>query len=212
MPRGVYPRTEQHRAAMSAGHRSKPLSLETRANMSAAQHRRYKNPAEREKIGAALRGKSRDPCSSETRATISAIQRRRYENPAEREKTSAAVRTGLRNNPLAEQRILNCAVGRARWHRQHPTRWELALRQLLRKAGFKGLRYERRFGRYTVDAYVPSHQIAFEADAHWRHTAMRESGQEEARDLWLMAEHGLLAVIHLTKNDLKPFLPRKDKR
>jgi very-short-patch-repair endonuclease len=77
---------------------------------------------------------------------------------------------------------------------------------LLREAGFR-CRYERVFGgRYSVDAYVPSRKIAFEADCHWGHEEKRESGQEEARDAYLMAEHGLLAVIHLTKEDLRPFL------
>ena len=62
-------------------------------------------------------------------------------------------------------------------------------------------------GRYSVDAYVPSRRLAFEADGHGLgHYTKRDSGYEEARDLYLMAEHGLLAVIHLSKDDLRPFL------
>jgi len=106
----------------------------------------------------------------------------------------------------AKQHAMNVAVANARWRRQHPTRWELALRRLLREAGFRGQRYERMFGRYSVDAYIPSHRIAFEADGHWIHEVKRESGEQEARDAYLMTEHDVLAVIHLTKEDLRPFL------
>ena len=112
----------------------------------------------------------------------------------------------MRGKSKTEQHVLNIVTAQARRHRTHPTKWETALRRLLRGVGFV-CRYERRFGRYSVDAYVPSRRLAFEADGHGLgHYTKRDSGYEEARDLYLMAEHGLLAVIHLSKDDLRPFL------
>lgn len=114
-----------------------------------------------------------------------------------------------RGKRLSGQHIANQTASSARRRRAHPTKWETALRQLLRGAGLR-CRYERVFRgnglAFAVDAYVPSRRIAFEADTHWFHGIKKASGQEEARDLYLMTEHGLLAVVHLSKDDLRPFL------
>jgi very-short-patch-repair endonuclease len=62
---------------------------------------------------------------------------------------------------------------------------------------------ERRFGVYHVDAYVPSHNLVFEADGEWGHSPARDA----ARDRYLV-RGGVVAVIRLVRDDLAPFMER----
>ncbi len=136
------------------------------------------------KAGAAISGWHH---SEEAKKKIVTANRRRYEDPTVRTRVSES---------------------QARWRRKHPTRGELALRTLLTEAGLD-FEAEHVFSGFIIDAWVPSRRLAFEADGHWAHQLKRASGYEEARDAYLIQEHGVLAVIHLTRDDLAPFLPPK---
>ena len=100
------------------------------------------------------------------------------------------------------------ALGVARAHARgdynnRPTSLEQALDLLLQDAG---LEYESqvRFGRYIVDAWIPSHNLVFEADGMfwWNH---KDNDREQRRDRYLV-DKGVIAVIHLTDEDLNPWL------
>ncbi len=84
-----------------------------------------------------------------------------------------------------------------------PTSLEYALQLLLEDAG---LEYEaqKRFGRYTVDSWVPSHKLVFEADGEYWHRRKGEK-RERQRDTYLIGKEPM-AVIHLTEYDLDPWL------
>jgi len=71
---------------------------------------------------------------------------------------------------------------------------------LLGEAGFD-FDEQVNFGRYTVDAWIPSHQLVFEADGmFWFHH--QDQAREAKRDAYLIA-HGALAVVHLRDDELK---------
>ncbi len=76
------------------------------------------------------------------------------------------------------------------------TNLEHKLEALLHSAGFE-FEEQKRFGRYIVDAWVPSHKLVFEADGKYFHP----EGSNIERDKYLIS-HGALAVIHLTEEDL----------
>lgn len=72
---------------------------------------------------------------------------------------------------------------------------EVKLSRLLTE--YPDLITQKRFGRYRVDAYVPSLHLAFEADgARWHDPA-----RDEIRDAWLMERYSL-AVARLSERDL----------
>jgi very-short-patch-repair endonuclease len=81
-----------------------------------------------------------------------------------------------------------------------PNGLELALHRLLCGAGFE-FDEQIRFGRYVVDVWVPSHGLVFEADGVFWH---RDKEREAGRDAYLM-ERGVVAVVHLTDDDLEPW-------
>lgn len=94
------------------------------------------------------------------------------------------------------------AAGR-RWEREGfvrgPTSLERKLYALLEGAGFKVER-QRRFGRYVVDAWLPEQSLVFEADGmFWYHH--QDAEREACRDSYLI-DHGAVAVVHLTDEDL----------
>jgi len=85
-------------------------------------------------------------------------------------------------------------------YRNQRTWLELALRNLLQTAGLE-FEEQKRFGRYVVDAWVPSHGLVFEADcSFWYHHQDKE--REARRDAYLIAR-GITAVVHLTESDLR---------
>jgi len=81
--------------------------------------------------------------------------------------------------------------------RQGPTWMERALFTLLREAGLSFCT-EFDIGDRTVDAWVPSHRLVFEADCSFWH---KSQAREDVRDLYLM-RRGVMAVIHLDEEDL----------
>lgn len=78
---------------------------------------------------------------------------------------------------------------------QHPTDIERILRSLF--SAYPDAQYEVCFGRYRVDAYIPSLHIAFEADGEYWHDANRDG----ERDAYLMEQFGL-SVVRLTGTEL----------
>lgn len=86
-------------------------------------------------------------------------------------------------------------------HCGSPTNLEFALDLLLQDAG---LEYEsqKRFGRYVVDAYVPSRGLAFEADGAYWHS---DKAREARRDAYLVGR-GIIAVVHLNEHDLAAWM------
>lgn len=76
-----------------------------------------------------------------------------------------------------------------------PTSIELILRSLL--SAYPDAQYEVNFGRYRVDAYIPSLHIAFEADGEYWHDANRDG----KRDAYLMEQFGL-PVVRFTGSEL----------
>lgn len=61
---------------------------------------------------------------------------------------------------------------------------------------------EQRFGRYRVDAYVPSRHLAFEADGDYWHSSLERKAYDQARDRSLLSEFDLV-VIRLTETELR---------
>ncbi len=89
------------------------------------------------------------------------------------------------------------------------TRWtptvtwpEQALAMLLGSAGLEFVT-QKRFGRYIVDAWVPSYSLVFEADGNYWHRDRQGAQERDAkRDEYLLLK-GVTAVIHLGENDLE---------
>ena len=74
---------------------------------------------------------------------------------------------------------------------------------LVMEAGLRDAQFEHVFGPYTVDAFIPSRGLVFESDA-WRASfAQRGAQYQEARDAYLMAEHGVMAIVHLDRTDME---------
>jgi len=123
------------------------------------------------------------PLSPEHRAKISASQKGR--------KFSARTRALM-------------AAGRAAYLARWPkpaTPLELGLYYLLSAAGLVFER-QRRFGRYVVDAFVPSHALVFEADSTYWH---QDKEREHRRDGYLI-KRGISAIVHLGERDLAPWI------
>ena len=59
---------------------------------------------------------------------------------------------------------------------------------------------EKRFGRYTVDAYLPPpYHLAFEADGDYWHSLRTK--HDEKRDIWLL-KHFQLPVVRLSETEI----------
>ena len=99
---------------------------------------------------------------------------------------------------MRRQRMSQAMAERlTKWQPCGPTILEHALSLLLEDANFEYEMYVK-FSRYVVDAYIPSYNIAFEADGLWWH---RDPNKIAIRDKELL-QTGIGAVIHLTENDL----------
>lgn len=82
------------------------------------------------------------------------------------------------------------------------TTLECGLYTLLSQSGLRFVP-QRVFGTLAVDAYVPSHQLVFEADgSYWERYK-----DHPARDAVLTAFPEVVAVVHLDEADLAPFTP-----
>jgi len=138
--------------------------------------------------------------SEETRAKIGIAHRGRVHSAEQNANFGAAIR-GRTLSPewrakIAETTARNHAAG---VYFRGPTKLELALRGLLTSAGFN-FQEQVRFGRYVVDAWVPSRRLVFEADgSFWYHHQDKE--REARRDAYLM-DRDAVAVVHLTEEDL----------
>ena len=75
----------------------------------------------------------------------------------------------------------------------------MALRKLLSEAGFK-FEEQKQFDRCTVDAWVPSHGLIFEADGRVWHAfnEAKNPGYHYRRDKFLLSYSKVRDVIHLT--------------
>ena len=89
------------------------------------------------------------------------------------------------------------------------TSFNRALEKLL--AEYPEIIREKSFGRYRVDAYLPPpYHLVFEADCKYWHDKIEKEkpGYKKERDRVLIEEFGLV-VIHLTDDDLTPWLKRE---
>ena len=93
---------------------------------------------------------------------------------------------------------------RCAFHSMPVTVLEHALQMLLENAGLE-FETQKRFGYYTVDAWVPSRNLVFEADGSWYH---QDKEKERRRDCSLIKK-GVSAVVHLDEHDLDPWLVAK---
>jgi len=90
-------------------------------------------------------------------------------------------------------------------YHKSPTYIEVCLNNLLEIAGF-AFEPQKSFGRYTVDAYVQSHHLVFEADGR-THQFAKVKARDQVRDANLL-KMGVLAVIRLRIEDLREFYSR----
>jgi len=138
--------------------------------------------------------------SDKARANISAGQMGHPVTAETRAKISAS-HMGFKASPATRAKMAEAAARRhaAGVYFRGPTKLELALRGLLTSAGFN-FQEQVRFGRYVVDAWVPSRRLVFEADgSFWYHHQDKE--REARRDAYLM-DRDAVAVVHLTEEDL----------
>ncbi len=136
-------------------------------------------------IGNALRGKK---FSEERKNKLRYIQQNRT--------WKTGPRTERGRLKIAEMRAKEIAEGKYSFW-SPPTSLEFALDLLLQSADLS-YQAQKQFGRYVVDAYVPEHNIVFEADGAYWH---QDKKKEHLRDEYLI-NRGVLAVIHLTEQDL----------
>ncbi|KKL95106.1 hypothetical protein LCGC14_1857950 [marine sediment metagenome] len=123
------------------------------------------------------------------RAKLSIAAKRRWENPEYRKE-------------MTEQLALMNQM-QAKFERP-PTRLENALVHFLNMAGYNPI-VQHPIGLKVVDAYIPNpYELIFEADGTYWHARTAEKDIE--RDKYLLAQPGVKAVIHLSEQDLKPFV------
>ncbi len=67
------------------------------------------------------------------------------------------------------------------------------------QAGFDKIAIEEKFGPYSVDVLLLDEWLAFEADGTYWHEANQTN--YEARDTWLLQEHGL-QTVRLTEDEV----------
>lgn len=126
-------------------------------------------------------------------------------------KKNAAIRLTL---STPEARALRSKQAIERWQdpeyrskalaRRFPSSLEQALSLLLQDAEFE-FETEKAFGRYTVDAWIPKYGLVFEADGY-HHINPKRQKQDIKRDKLLLEHKSVRAVVHLTANDLTPWM------
>lgn len=124
---------------------------------------------------------------------------------AEHIRRRVASRAGYEHSAETRARMSESAKRRGMAHiaRNTPNRLERALYRLLEAAGLMYVR-EHWIGHYRVDAFVPSHNLVFEADgAYWHQDRKREAWRDK-----VLQHTGIVAVIHLSEDDLRPFVER----
>lgn len=222
--RKKYRHSAESRAKISAANKGKSHpghkhSAESRAKISSALRGRpsplrgrKRDPQIVEKTASKLRGRSNSllgrPKSAEHRANISKGLMGRpgphySHTPEAKAKISMSAMgnkrgLGRRDSPEVKAKR---AESVARFFDQWPrpiTSLERAMYHLLREAGFSFV-CQKHVGSRIVDAYVPSHNLAFEADGAYWHN---DPEKEIERDEYLLSK-GILAVIHLSEQELQ---------
>lgn len=190
---------------MSAAQKGKKRTPEQRANTSIALKGRKLSPESIEKIRLGNLGKvmsleSRQKMSLARKGRSFSLEHCRRISVALKGKAKSLQHYRSRWTPEAnEQQGRMMAEFFQSWPRPR-TVLERALYRLLEVAGLDYIP-EKRFGRYIVDAYLPTEHIAFEADGVFWH---QNKEREQKRDGYL--SHFILAVVHLDDNDLAPFV------
>ena len=152
--------------------------------------------ATRAKISAAQRGRPKPKASEALRGRKQTAEhiRNRVEGRAGYQHSEATKRKiGAANSIALRGRK---AIG--------PTKLERALYRLLDGAGLEFTPEVVR-GVYRVDAYVPSRNLVFEADGSWGHNPQKDA----VRDQYLV-RGGVVAVVRLTEQDLRPFMEKQN--
>ncbi len=207
--------TAATRAKISAAQRGRPkpkASEALRGRKQTAEHIRNRvegragyqhSEATKRKIGAAnsiaLRGRKNGPRSEETKQKISAARKGKKPSPEATQKMREAGRRRHARDPMFYVRF--AAAGRKAIG---PTKLERALYRLLDGAGLEFTPEVVR-GVYRVDAYVPSRNLVFEADGSWGHNPQKDA----VRDQYLV-RGGVVAVVRLTEQDLRPFMEKQN--
>ena len=104
----------------------------------------------------------------------------------------------------------NCICGRhahdpyaatiASRYRGIPTRPQLMLAAFLHGCGF-AVDLERRFGRFSIDCYLPEYHVAFEADGTYWHSLPKTIAHDIRRDAELLQEFAL-PVIRFREDEI----------
>ena len=204
MPKKGYKHTPEALAKMSAAQTGRKRSPETIEKQRAAQRRRWQNPEAR----CGMTGMKHTP---ETRAKMSAWQKGKKHSPEHQAKLDATRRTsenraklsiagrGRKHTPEARTKMGTARVAYLELWPRPVTDMEIALQVFLNVAGFCYVT-QRSFGNRIVDAFVPSHNLVFEADGWYWH---QDKEKESRRDAYLLSR-GVAAVIHLGEADLLP--------
>lgn len=146
--------------------------------------------------------------TDETKAKLSEISKARWRDKEIREKTLISMRSPEARAHWSKHWSdyyadkVNREMARfygARASGRHVTSLEIKLRKLL--SSFPDVEFERPFGPYRVDAYLPEHHLAIEADGRYWHER-RGLEYDEKRDLHLLEAYGLI-VVRLSELDLE---------
>ena len=192
MPTGVYKRkkrTAYHKRRISEG-----LIAKYQSDPSY----RVKNSLARKGRPGGMLGKKH---TAETRKKMRAARKGAI-RPKHSEAAKAKIKAGQlcwwEAHPEARQQMAErVAIRFSQWPGE-PTNLEINLYWLLDVAGVS-CEPQKRFGRYVVDAYVPSHQLVFEADGKYWH---QDIERQKRRDAYLLGNPLVQAVIHLDDKDL----------
>lgn len=174
------------------------LSTETRARMSIYQSNRTLE--HQEKLSISARTPKRRAASAARRAKWN----RENPMPGRRNGFYGKRHTEETKRLIAEKTANQHAKGVfSRW----PNGLELALRRMLNEVGFV-FREQVQFERCTVDAWVPGYGLVFEADgtAWHQYNAKQRPGYYQRRDWFLEQQPEIKAVIHLSEEDLAPWM------
>lgn len=196
------PHSEETKAKISSSHKGLVLTEETRLKISiASKNRKY---TQEQNLAKSLSQIGRT-LSPETKLKISKAHLGLKASDATKQKMSQS-RLGKKRPAFSEERrrhaeqSLNCNCVACN-HRfpQSPTSIEIILWDKL-LAEFPRLEKQKRFGRFTVDAYLPEYHLAFEADGDYWHSFKKES--DASRDAYLLSKFNL-PVVRLTETELR---------
>lgn len=176
----------------------KTHTLETRRNFSKARRGKRRSVAYVEKVRARMRGNTLwlgRHHSEETKEKMRRAQTGKHHSEETKKKMRIAKQKHLRNSPPG-CRCVPCRGGA--WP---PTKIEGILQKIV-LAEFPFVEQYKRFGKYTVDAYLPPpYHLAFEADGEPWHSWPARQEFDRQRDIELFEKFNL-PVVRLTGNEL----------